>query len=169
MTPVITEQAPRSREPGPVVLAPMGPGDDDAVAAMFRRCSTATLRHRFHGFTDGMNYLNRQLRTSDAIVVAKYGTSCVGLGVLAGGSGTWDIGVLVEDDWQRRRIGTRLVEALVAEARRCQVTTIRADVLAEDSFLVGMLRRIGPVSVRLGRGTIAVDVRLTEEDVDGRS
>jgi GNAT superfamily N-acetyltransferase len=163
MTTVIIEQEPACGMSGAVVLAAMGPGEDDIVAAMFRRCSTGTLRHRFHGFTDGMTYLNRQLRTSDAVVLANCGESCVGLGVLAGGSGgTWDIGVLVEDAWQRRGIGTRLVAALAEEAKRRHVATIRADVLAEDSFIVGMLRRIGPVTVRLGRGTMTVDVQLTD-------
>lgn len=163
MTTVITDQRPSYREPGPVVLAAMADGDDGAVAGMLRRCSAATLRHRFHGFTDGMTYLNRQLKAAEVVVIARHGALCVGLGVLAAnGSGPWELGVVVEDAWQRHGVGTRLLAALVAEAKRRQVTEIRADVLSEDAFIVGLLRRTGPVTVHVDRETITVDVRLTD-------
>jgi GNAT superfamily N-acetyltransferase len=162
MTTVITGQRPGYREPGPVVLAAMAHGDDDAVAGMLRRCSAATLRHRFHGFTDGMAYLNGQLKASEVVVIARHGALCVGLGVLADGSRPWQLGVVVEDAWQRHGVGTRLVAALVAEAKRRGVTEIRADVLGEDAFIVGLLRRIGPVTVHVDRETITVDVQLAD-------
>jgi GNAT superfamily N-acetyltransferase len=162
MTVVITGQRPGCREAGPIVLAAMmAPGDDGAVAGMLRRCSAATLRHRFHGFTDGMAYLTSQLKASEVVVIATHGALCVGLGVLAAdGSGPWEVGVVVEDAWQRHHVGTRLLAALVAEAKRRQVTEIRADVLGEDAFIVGLLRRIGPVTVYVDRETISVDVQL---------
>ncbi len=149
------------RDPGAVVLAALTPGDHGAVAGMLRRCSAATLRHRFHGFTDGMAYLNGQLKASEVVVTARRGTSCVGLGVLAAdGPRPWQLGVLVEDAWQRHGVGTRLVTALLSEATRRRVAAVRADVLAEDAFIVALLRRIGPVTVRRDRETIIVDVRL---------
>lgn len=155
---------PRSRESGPVALASMTPNDAAAVAAMINRCSAATLRHRFHGITDGMAYVNGQLRASEVVVIAKRGASCVGLGVLAADSrGSWDLGVLVEDAWQSRGVGTLLVTALVSEARHRKVAGIHADVLAEDAFIVGLLRRIGPIAARADHGTIIVDVRLAAD------
>ena len=162
MMTVITGQRPGYRESGPVVLAAMAPDGDD-VAGMFGRCSAATLRHRFHGFTDGMAYLNGQLKTSDIVVIARHGALCVGLGVLAAdGSGPWQLGVVVEDAWQRHGVGTRLATALVAEAKRRQVTEIRADVLTEDAFIVGLLRRIGPVTMHVDHETITVNVQLAD-------
>ena len=139
----------------------MAAGDDGAVAGMLRRCSAATLRHRFHGFTDGMAYLDGQLKASEVVVIARHGAVCVGLGALAaGGSGPCELGVVVEDAWQRHGVGTRLVAALVAEARRRGITQIRADVLGEDAFIAGLLRRVGPVTAHVDRGTITVDVQL---------
>ena len=170
MTTVITVQGPdggpgpASREAGPVDVASMTADDHDAVAAMFSRCSAATLRRRFHGITDGMAYLNGQLKASEVVLLAKRGTSCVGLGVLAADDpGPWDLGVLVEDAWQLCGVGTRLVTALVAEARRRQVTVIRADLLAENAFAVGLLRRIGPIAARADHAKITVDVRLAPD------
>jgi len=161
MTTVITGQRSGYRESGPVVVAAMAADDDGAVAGMLRRCSAATLRHRFHGFTDGMPYLNGQLKASEVVVIARHGALCVGLGALAAdGSGPWELGVVVEDAWQRHGVGTRLLAALVAEAKRRALTEIRADVLGEDAFIVGLLRRIGPVTVHVDRETITVDVQL---------
>lgn len=142
----------------------MAHGDHGAVAGMLRRCSAATLRHRFHGCTDGMAYLNGQLKASEVVVIARAGALCVGLGALAAadGPGPWELGVLVEDAWQRHGVGSRLLEAMVAEARRRQVTEIRADVLREDAFIVGLLRRVGPVTMHAYRETITVDVRIAD-------
>ena len=72
-----------------------------------------------------------------------------------------ELGILVEDGWQRRGIGTELLTCLVAFARARGIDRIVADVLGEDSFVLSALRRVGPLVVTLESGvyTVRVNVR----------
>ena len=83
------------------------------VTAMLGRCSRATLYKRFHGFTDGVAHASFTIDdpAQDAYGAWSGGT-CVGMASLAiTQEGHGEIGVLVEDAWQRRGAG--------ASARRC--------------------------------------------------
>jgi len=133
----------------------------DAVLAMAARCSRTTLFHRFHGFTDGVAYFTGLLRdhAEHETHLAWCRSRCIGLATLAANAaGTADLGVLVEDHWQRRGIGTRLVSSLLGKAEERGVTTLHADVLSDDVFLVHALRRIGPLSVSMQLDAVAVDI-----------
>jgi GNAT superfamily N-acetyltransferase len=166
MTTVMMVQAtatPRRFRSGVAVLRPT-PSDLEAVLAMVARCSRTTLFHRFHGFTDGVAYYVALLRDRpvDHTVLAWHGSSCVGVASLGlGSAGTFDLGVLVEDAWQRRGIGTWLTQSLLDRARAEGVPTVHADVLGDDSFIVEALRRIGllKVAVEFGAYSIDVDIR----------
>jgi GNAT superfamily N-acetyltransferase len=95
-------------------------------------------------------------------LVAWHGSMCVGFASLtcdAGGVG--HLGVLVEDAWQRRRIGTRLTADLVDGAVDRGVSTLRADVLYQDRFILRLLRRIGPSTVSFDLGSFSVLVDLS--------
>jgi GNAT superfamily N-acetyltransferase len=72
-----------------------------------------------------------------------------------------ELGILVEDGWQRRGIGIELLTRLVASARARGINDIVANVLGEDGFVLSALRRIGPVVVTLEWGvyTARVDLR----------
>ncbi len=74
------------------------------------------------------------------------------------------LGVLVEDQRQRRGIGTRLVRALASEAVRRGVRSIHADIMGEDGRLLAALRRLGPTRIELDMGTWSVDIQLTASD-----
>jgi GNAT superfamily N-acetyltransferase len=121
------------------------------------------LFHRFHGFTDGVSYLEALLRgePNNETRLAWYRSRCVGLATVApNASGTADLGVLVEDRWQRRGIGTRLVTSLLVDAPAIGVTTLHADILRDDIFILEALRRIGPLSVAMERGAVSADIIL---------
>jgi GNAT superfamily N-acetyltransferase len=88
---------------------------------MFARCSVQTIYRRFHGyvrtfpepyFTDAVKRDPRHVafvaETPGSLVAM---ASCVLLD-----DGTCDIGILVEDDYQRQRLGTRLLETLLEYA-----------------------------------------------------
>jgi GNAT superfamily N-acetyltransferase len=133
-----------------------------AVLAMLARCSRQSLYHRFHGYTDGVAYTRTLLaRRDDETLLVWSGSVCVGMG-----SVSWDdrgqahLGVLVEDRWQRRGVGTRLIRALIERVLSRGVTRLHADILGEDQFLLRSLRRIGPVKVAIELGTFSVDVEL---------
>src|SRR5579864_5314772 len=109
MTDVITHTVGRVSPPAPVTLyRRLSAADTDAVLAMLLRCSRDTLYRRFHGVTDGTAYARQLLRTPSGhdTLGAWCGTRCVGIATLADGSdGCSDVGVLVEDAWQRRGLG----------------------------------------------------------------
>ena len=72
---------------------------------MLTRCSQATLVRRFHGFTDGVAYTRALFRNqpNGDTFVAWYGSCCVAVATLGvDANGIADLGVLVEDAWQRR-------------------------------------------------------------------
>jgi GNAT superfamily N-acetyltransferase len=142
------------------------PSDVPAVVAMMRRCSRVSLQHRFHGPIDGIAFTVDQLnRNVDMLALAWERTSCIGMGALAPDSGgAFHLGVLVQDDRQRRGIGTRLVSSLTERARFCGVRSVHADVLGDNGRLVEALRRLGRTSVVLEHGSYSVDIDLVQVD-----
>jgi GNAT superfamily N-acetyltransferase len=130
---------------------------------MLARCSRASLFHRFHSFTDGVAYFGTLLRDGaiDQTLLAWCGSACVGVATLGvGATGIVDLGVLVEDTWQRRGIGTRLTSSLLDRARTDGVTTVHADVLGDRQFILRILRRIGPIRVSIESGSFSIDIDL---------
>ena len=78
---------------------------------MLGRCSSMTLYHHFHGITDGVAYARHVLANADGhdSYLAWSEDRCVGVGSLHVGEDQAEIGVLVEDSWQRRGVGTALL------------------------------------------------------------
>lgn len=133
--------------------------DTPAVMAMISRCSRETLVHRFHGPARGAELTRDQLMRPGMVgYLAWAGMRCVALGVL-GFDG--HLGVLVEDAWQRRGVGSCLTRTLVAHARDHGVRILHADVLVEDSFLLRLLRKVGPLWASTSHGTHSVDISLS--------
>lgn len=165
MTSVMVVQAP-SAPPcwvNEVKLLRPAESDTKAVLAMLARCSRASLFHRFHGFTDGVDYFTALLRVGpvEQTLLAWCRSTCVGVAALSvSATGTADLGVLVEDAWQRRGVGTRLVASLLDTARAHGVSAVHADVLGDDRFILHTLRRIGPLTVSIEFGVLAIDVDL---------
>lgn len=151
-----------SKESRRVSIAGSDGRDLADMSAMLRRCSREALYHRFHGFSDGMDYLHRQLDPErDLLRMARVEDRCVGFAVVSPhGDGSWHLGVLVEDQWQRRGVGTALVMAVVTQASRWGITRLRAQVLAEDRYLIELLRRVGPLSGVCEGTEILVDVQV---------
>ncbi len=138
--------------------------DTEAVLAMLARCSRTSLFHRFHSFADGAAYFAASLRDRppERTLLAWCRSTCVGvadLGVSA--NGTVDLGVLVEDAWQCRGVGTCLVASLLDRARANGVATVHADVLGDDRFILRVLRRIGPLKASIEFGSISIDIDLS--------
>jgi GNAT superfamily N-acetyltransferase len=165
MTGVMMVQGPGAPPPGMTEINLLRPAasDTEAVLAMLVRSSRTSLFHRFHSFTDGAAYYSASLRDRpiEQMLLAWCRSTCVGvadLGVSA--TGTVDLGVLVEDAWQRRGVGTRLAASLLDNARAHGVTTVHADVLGDDQFILRILRRIGPLTVSIEYGGFSIDIDL---------
>jgi GNAT superfamily N-acetyltransferase len=129
--------------------------------AVLRRCSREALFHRFHGFTDGVAYTKQLAERGDQeTVVAWSGGQCVGFATLAISGDRADVGVLVEDCWQRQGVGTTLFRAVIEPARRRRLSRVHADLLAEDAFLLPALSRIGNLHTSLAWGAYSVELDL---------
>ena len=174
MTSVITVQGPRNPRrrldgaaPVAVKVAAATVANAAAVHAMMARCSRMTLLRRFHGVTDGVTYTRALFecqpidRTIDQTFVAWHHSACVGLATLRpDGEEVAHLGVLVEDAWQRTGVGTLLVAALLKDARARGLSSVHADVLGENQFIVNALRRAGQVTVSVTLGTYSVDIDI---------
>ncbi len=137
--------------------------DEAAVSAMVGRCSRMTLFRRFHSFTDGCAYVRVLFsdRPDLDTLLAWHGGRCIAIGNLADYAHlTADLGVLVEDAWQRRGVGSELVSVLFDRARARGVCRAHADVRGDDQFILSTLRRYGPLTVSVQTGTYSVDIEL---------
>jgi GNAT superfamily N-acetyltransferase len=166
--------------PGAPLLAPVDirravADDRAAVCAMFARCSDETRYRRFHGLVKAMpeRYLTDALSGTpfhyalvacpdlvvdpgdqDDSVVALASCRTVGEGVA-------ELGLLIEDAWQRQGLGTRLLRDLVTYAAGVGLRVLEAQLLAEQAWIAGLLRPYG--SCRLHStwgGVLNVSLRL---------
>jgi len=134
-------------------------GDRPALERMLARCTRQTRYRRFHGpvkvFPE--RYLTEALSGSplhfalvacldedgadeDGAVVALASCRAVDEGVA-------EVGILVEDEWQRRGVGSDLLREIVAYAARTGLRALQAQVLAEQPWIVGLLRRHGTCTI----------------------
>jgi GNAT superfamily N-acetyltransferase len=152
-------------------LRPAGPADAQALHALFGRCSHETRAGRFHGLLHALPepYLTEALTADDAchdaLVLETPGSLLVALASARRaeepGEPAAELGLLVEDPWQHRGLGTLLLTALAVRARARGVRVLRCDVLADRERLVAVLRRtLGPVTVRREGPTVHAEVRL---------
>jgi GNAT superfamily N-acetyltransferase len=155
-----------------VRIAALRRGDAEAVFAMLSRCSAATMYHRFHGVTDGISHATKLMAGAADLsaYAAWHADRCVGLASLAlDRDGSTHIGVLVEDGWQRRGVGSSLMGALVDRARERRLSTLVADVLADRQFILPLLARIGPTTTSVVNGGYRVRVGLEVDSLATRS
>ncbi|CAA9394839.1 MAG: hypothetical protein AVDCRST_MAG32-2567 [uncultured Nocardioides sp.] len=71
-----------------------------------------------------------------------------------------ELAIAVADDWQRRGVGFQLLRTLLRRAREENVTTISAEVLTDNSALLGLLRHFGPVDTEVSGTTTTATLRL---------
>lgn len=141
-----------------VVIAHVLPVDAGPIDAMMARCSVQTRYGRFFAPVRALpaNYRAGVLAGDPArhdAVVALVGSAAssarpgrvVGLASLVAAADQAELGVLVEDGWQRQGLGTAMVDALVARARQRCVPYLRATVLPSASRLLFWLGRRLPV------------------------
>ena len=139
------------RDAPPVLLRPVGPEDADRVQSFVRALSPQSRRSRFlSGLSELLPYMLRRLtepaRPHEFGLLALAGDpgarSVVGMGHCALEEGsTAELAVVVADAWQRRGVGTRLVEALARHVSG--VEALRGIVLAENQAMLALARRLG--------------------------
>jgi GNAT superfamily N-acetyltransferase len=147
-------------------------GDRPALERMLARCTGQTRYRRFHGpvkvFPE--RYLTEALSGSPlhfALVacLAEDGTVVDGTVVAlascrAVDEGVAELGILVEDDWQRRGVGSDLLREIVAYAARTGLRALQAQVLADQPWIVGLLRRHGTCTMAGAGQALHVTLKL---------
>lgn len=135
-----------------ITIRAIRPDDKERIAAAFRALERDSVYLRF--FCHKKELSDAELRwaterdgMSKAALVATIGSgereTIVGLGEYACNGGAAEVAFTVEEDFQRRGIATRLFQELAAIARRNGVAQLEADVLAENTPMLNLLRRAG--------------------------
>lgn len=141
------------------------PGDRAAAVAMHERCGTETLRRRYHGpVSDADRYLGHLLepRYGQTLAVEGEHGELVALGHLLWDDDAAEIAVLVEDAWQRRGIGARLVRRLAEQAVAAGIGEVYAVTTASNTGMVATLRQLGvPLDYQVEDGTLTVTAHLS--------
>lgn len=148
-------------------------GDRPALERMLARCTGQTRYRRFHGPVSVFpeRYLAEALSGSplhfalvacpdeDAEVDGTVVEGTVVDGTVAESTvvalascravdeGVAELGILVEDEWQRHGVGSDLLREIVAYAARTGLRALQAQVLADQPWIVGLLRRHGTCTV----------------------
>ncbi|MFM8775148.1 MAG: N-acetyltransferase family protein, partial [Actinomycetota bacterium] len=126
------------------------PEDAEAVAEMHSRCSEQTRYQRYFAPItewrgDQLNRLAGGHRGATLVAQDAQG-NVVGLGNVfpdrPGDTQTAEIAVIIEDAWQGRGLGSRLLRHLVDLARRQGFDEVIALVLATNTGMVSLLHRM---------------------------
>jgi GNAT superfamily N-acetyltransferase len=79
------------------------------------------------------------------------------------GACTAELGILVEDVFQRRGLGRLLLASLAAHARELGLATIQAQVLMEQDWMLKLLGEFGRCKSTFQRGVREVTLHLSPE------
>lgn len=146
--------------------------DLDAAREMHERCSSRTLGMRYHGpVNDADRYLNHLLspRFGRTLAVRTASGRIVGLGHLLWDGDETEVALLVEDDWQRRGIGSELLGRLVTMAVEAGCESVYAVTQASNTGMVAAMRALElPLDYQIEEGTLVITARLDATPVTSR-
>lgn len=148
-------------------LRPPTAADTEALIEFFNCLSEQSLYYRFHGFPS----VNRKLVA--AFVDPEWHERGHLVGELAGrvvalasyirlrDPAAAEVAFVVADEYQRRGIGTRLLEQLAERAAAVGIERFVAEVLSENSQMLHVFEAVGFESARkLESGTVEVEFRI---------
>lgn len=146
--------------------------DRQAALAMHGRCSERTLSLRYHGpVADADRYLGHLLspRFGRTLAATTASGRLVALGHLLWDGDETEVALLIEDDWQRRGIGSELLRRLVALAVEARCDSVYAVTQASNTGMVAAMRGLGlPLDYQIEEGTLVITARLATAEADPR-
>lgn len=135
-----------------------------AARAMHDRCSARTLGLRYHGpVGDADRYLDHLLspRFGRTLAVQTASGRLVALGHLLWDGDETEVALMVEDDWQRRGIGSELLGRLVAMAEEAGCDSVYAVTQSSNTGMVAAMRALRlPLDYQIEEGTLVITARL---------
>jgi acetyl coenzyme A synthetase (ADP forming)-like protein len=178
---VVQDQAKRDavdvilRDGATLRLRAPGEADVPAIVAFFAGLSVRSRFLRFHGLAAAEERFVRTLIDPDweakGSLVGVMGETgqerIVALGnyVRLRDPRTAEAAFAVADDWQRKGIGTRLLEQLAARASEHGIEAFVAEVLPENSVMLGVFENVGFRATRVLEEGV-VEVRFSIEPTD---
>jgi GNAT superfamily N-acetyltransferase len=134
-----------------VAIRPIEPADAYALLRMFDRLSPESIYHRFFSPMPRprraalLHLAGLDHEMHDALV-ATTGREIVAVARYDGRPGENDaeVSVIVDDEWQDRGLGTRLLHRLARVGARRGLVAFRATVLGENRRALPFLRRLSP-------------------------
>jgi GNAT superfamily N-acetyltransferase len=162
--------APVALRDGSRVRVRQGHGSDRKLLLRgFERLSPESRYRRFLAsmpqLTEAMvRYLTEVDHHDHEAIIALDGETGEGIGVVRYVRGTErrdaaEFAVTVIDDWQRRGLGTLLLEVISARAREEGITTLTALILASNQEMMELLNSLGPVRiVDRDPGTVEIEM-----------
>ena len=152
------------RSPEPCSVRQVSPGDVKPLREMFARCSVNAIYERFHSpypvVPGWMADLMVGVDTGEAFV-AVAGGEIVGHAMYVPDGNAAEVAVLIEDAWQSRGVGARLLSVAAESATRRGVETFVCETLAENRRVPGLASAVFSEVERVVRGgTALVRVQL---------
>ncbi len=145
---------PESERWSRVIVRRADRSDQEAIVAMGRRCSRQVLAQRFHAYVHAFPcaFVDSVVGNADdrinLVAVSMPLRQIVGIGMWCQTSPrSGELGLLVEDAYQRQRIGSRMLNGLVEAAIAKGSPTFEAVVLREH--VEAALRLAGPTASHL--------------------
>jgi GNAT superfamily N-acetyltransferase len=167
------------RDGTPVCIRAIRPDDKERLVGHFDRLSSDSRYHRFFGFRNAFTPRELSCFTEPDFLrhVALVATINEGNGLESiAGDGRWvalsdrryaaELALSVVDVYQRRSIGTLLLEHLIRLARHARVRRVEAEVMGSNRGALRFLIRRGFRSSGTSAGVCRV--ALSVEDEDGR-
>ncbi|WP_327251602.1 GNAT family N-acetyltransferase [Streptomyces sp. NBC_01244] len=171
-------RVPRSRDvltlpEGNEITVRRADGSDlPAARAMHDRCSERTLGLRYHGpVADADRYLGHLLspRFGRTLAATTASGKLVALGHLLWDGDETEVALLIEDDWQRRGIGSELLGRLISMAVEAGCDSVYAVTQAHNTGMVAAMRGLGlPLDYQIEEGTLVITARLDATPVSSR-
>lgn len=157
-----------------VLLRAIRPEDEPAEAEMLSTLSQETLRTRFFSTIKDIShewlilFCNIDYDRHMAIVAEmeeKGKKSMIGVARLIMNQDltSGEVAVLVQDRFQGKRLGSKLVEMLIGIARERGLEEVRADVLTENESMLNVFKRLGFTTHWVPGGTSEAVLKLKEQ------
>ncbi|MEV5646569.1 GNAT family N-acetyltransferase [Streptomyces flaveolus] len=132
------------------IIRPATASDLEKTIAMHLRCSADTLSRRYGArANEALGKLVRPLFAggTDTLVAESLDGEIVAIGHLIGDGYTARVGLLVEDVWQGRGLGTILFRDLITGAEEEGFATVTVRCPSEDTRIRRILRHLGVIPV----------------------
>jgi len=142
--------------------------DEPRVAALHRRCSAAARWHRYHrAMGDPDTYLGPLLSRPQSVHLAVQDPRerLVAIGHLLPDDGDAEAALLVEDTWQNRGLGTRLLKELGRFAVELGVREVYGVIHPDDARMAAVLHRSGVPLRTVAETGSATTVRARTQDL----